>query len=153
LERLDEVAAHHGGLVPLHGRLFAQWMHYAYPRECPYPHVSGTTSPFRFSIIADAGEDDLFVTDEELQHFMSESSSRRGRSVVKAAAEEQTMWTMEEELVVCRAANPETSDLGRFRDLVFIAGMAMVSAGFARGLSPWASKSVVGAGDRYRHYV
>merc|ERR1719440_157818 len=30
--RLEEVADHHGGLVPLHGRLFAQWLHYAYPR-------------------------------------------------------------------------------------------------------------------------
>jgi len=40
--KLEEVAAHHGGVVPLHGRLFAQWMHYAYPRECVYPHVSDT---------------------------------------------------------------------------------------------------------------
>merc|ERR1719401_3031441 len=29
--RLEQIAAHHGGLVPLHGRLFAQWMHHAYP--------------------------------------------------------------------------------------------------------------------------
>merc|ERR1719460_725253 len=38
--RLDEVAQHHGGLIPLHGRLFAQWLHYAYPRECQFPHIS-----------------------------------------------------------------------------------------------------------------
>merc|ERR1719322_1208044 len=31
------VSAHHGGRVPLHGRLFAQWLHHAYPRECPFP--------------------------------------------------------------------------------------------------------------------
>jgi len=43
LERLQEIAEHHAGQVPLHGRLFAQWMHHAYPRECPFPHVSGTT--------------------------------------------------------------------------------------------------------------
>jgi len=41
--KLGEVASHHGGLVPLHGRLFGQWMHFAYPHECPYPHVAGTT--------------------------------------------------------------------------------------------------------------
>jgi len=41
--RLDDVAAANGGLVPLHGRLFAQWMHHAYPHECPYPHEAGTT--------------------------------------------------------------------------------------------------------------
>jgi hypothetical protein len=45
--RLDEVAKHHGGRVPLHGRLFAQWLHYAYPRECQFPHVSGTINPIR----------------------------------------------------------------------------------------------------------
>lgn len=43
--RLEEIAKVHGGVVPLHGRLFAQWMHHAYPRECPYPHLSGTTNP------------------------------------------------------------------------------------------------------------
>eukprot|EP00913_Durusdinium_trenchii_P020428 g19192.t1 len=37
LQLLDDVAGHHGGMVPLHGRLFAQWMHEAYPRECSYP--------------------------------------------------------------------------------------------------------------------
>merc|ERR1712182_10308 len=45
LARLDEVAKHHGGHIPLHGRLFAQWIHYAYPRECPYPHVAGAIAP------------------------------------------------------------------------------------------------------------
>jgi diadenosine tetraphosphatase ApaH/serine/threonine PP2A family protein phosphatase len=45
--RLNEIAEHHGGLVPLHGRLFAQWLHYAYPRECNFPHVAGTIDPQR----------------------------------------------------------------------------------------------------------
>jgi len=41
VQRLQDIAAKHGGQVPLHGRLFAQWMHHAYPRECPYPHEGG----------------------------------------------------------------------------------------------------------------
>ncbi|CAK0831777.1 unnamed protein product [Prorocentrum cordatum] len=45
LGRLSDIAAASGGLVPLHGRLFAQWMHHAFPRECPYPHESGAASP------------------------------------------------------------------------------------------------------------
>merc|ERR1712190_604840 len=45
LYRLNEIAEGHGGTVPLHGRLFAQWMHHAFPRECPFPHVSGTKNP------------------------------------------------------------------------------------------------------------
>merc|ERR1719461_1721677 len=45
LGRLTQVAESNNGVVPLHGRLFAQWMHHAFPRECPYPHEAGTTSP------------------------------------------------------------------------------------------------------------
>merc|ERR1719245_2897961 len=45
LGRLAQVAESNDGVVPIHGRLFAQWMHHAFPRECPYPHEAGTTSP------------------------------------------------------------------------------------------------------------
>merc|ERR1719199_1847062 len=38
-EKLEAIAAHHGGEVPLHGRLFAQWLHFAFPHECPYPSI------------------------------------------------------------------------------------------------------------------
>eukprot|EP00439_Symbiodinium_sp_Y106_P086997 s1324_g38.t1 len=44
LERLRSIG-NDEGQVPLHGRLFAQWMHHAFPRECPYPHAAGTTNP------------------------------------------------------------------------------------------------------------
>lgn len=37
-------AAGSSGRVPIHGRLFAQWMHNVFPRECPYPHQEGTVS-------------------------------------------------------------------------------------------------------------
>jgi len=45
LRRLEDVAEHHGGRVPIHGRLFAQWLHHVYPNECPYPHLSGMKNP------------------------------------------------------------------------------------------------------------
>merc|ERR1712187_864356 len=38
--KLESIAKKHGGVVPLHGRLFAQWLHFAFPLECPYPHVT-----------------------------------------------------------------------------------------------------------------
>lgn len=44
LARLDDIARHNGGKVPVHGRLFAQWMHHVYPRECPYPPRAGTAT-------------------------------------------------------------------------------------------------------------
>jgi len=39
--KLHTMAQQHGGTVSLHGLSFAQWMHFAYPRDCPYPHNSG----------------------------------------------------------------------------------------------------------------
>lgn len=108
---LEDVAEYHGGRVPLHGRLFAQWMHLAYPRECPYPHLSGTTNPLRT---------DQFKAATGLA--ATESSSERWRIAEAGAPPDRTLqdgselctrvWTMEEELVdptAHRAANaPQT---------------------------------------------
>merc|ERR1719230_2120535 len=41
LARLQQISAYHNDGIPLHGRLFAQWLHYAYPRECPFPQKNG----------------------------------------------------------------------------------------------------------------
>jgi len=38
--KLSAIAAQNHGRVPLHGRLFMQWLHFAFPHECPYPHVT-----------------------------------------------------------------------------------------------------------------
>jgi len=39
--RLLDIGAAQGGEVILHSRLFSQWMHSAFPHECPYPHTAG----------------------------------------------------------------------------------------------------------------
>jgi len=48
--QLERIAAESGGQVYLHGRLFAQWLHYAFPRECPFPHqtVKAMITPDEF---------------------------------------------------------------------------------------------------------
>merc|ERR550514_205065 len=40
VRQLNMVAEEHGGQVPLHGRLFSQWLHYVFPYECPYPQLT-----------------------------------------------------------------------------------------------------------------
>jgi len=40
LELLELLATDRGGLVPLHSKRFAEWMHQAYPRECSHPQQS-----------------------------------------------------------------------------------------------------------------
>merc|ERR1719393_380951 len=39
-EKLYDIASHHEGEVPIHGRFFAQWLHFAFPNECPYPQIT-----------------------------------------------------------------------------------------------------------------
>ena len=37
---MEMIADKHHGEVPLHGRLFSQWLHYVFPQECPYPQLT-----------------------------------------------------------------------------------------------------------------
>jgi hypothetical protein len=96
LGRLDGIAANNAGLVPLHGRLFAQWMHHVYPRECPYPHLSGTTkfaTPENFA--KEIGSSSLATPEEMQQHIDRHSGNERYSEV---------MWSDEDELYVEAAA-------------------------------------------------
>jgi len=38
IDKMYVAAGLHGGNLPLHGRLFSQWLHFAFPYDCPYPH-------------------------------------------------------------------------------------------------------------------
>lgn len=42
--QLDLISKKNNGEVPLHGRAFAQWMHKAFPLECPRPHEEGAAA-------------------------------------------------------------------------------------------------------------
>jgi len=94
--RLDEVATFHGGKVPLHGRLFAQWFHFVFPRECAFPHVAGTVSPQtpgEFSLLL--GEDALAAGAEEMHQHLNSEHAKVPISPEAGAA----MWTLQEELI------------------------------------------------------
>lgn len=93
-KQLEDIAAlSPGGKVPLHGRLFAQWLHYAFPQECPFPHKSGATvalTPNEF------GDKYLSSEDEMLKH----ATSKPGEA--PADLDESDMfaaWSHEEELL------------------------------------------------------
>eukprot|EP00427_Karlodinium_veneficum_P013533 CAMPEP_0169072182 /NCGR_PEP_ID=MMETSP1015-20121227/6057_1 /TAXON_ID=342587 /ORGANISM="Karlodinium micrum, Strain CCMP2283" /LENGTH=572 /DNA_ID=CAMNT_0009131319 /DNA_START=93 /DNA_END=1811 /DNA_ORIENTATION=+ len=118
-QRLAEVADHHGGRVPLHGRLFAQWLHYAYPRECQFPHVSGTVNPQRpedILMASNGTDEEISASEEEMKRFIEEAAPKKPRvpGVELDINEESGMWSLDEELVVWRF-NAEDST---FFDLV-----------------------------------
>jgi hypothetical protein len=101
--RLDEVAAHHYGLVPIHGRLFAQWMHLVFPQECPYPHKTGTVYYNSMEQWEKETGERSGSTVEEIEHWSSHLSELAGnRSETRNKDTDDhvaSMWTMEEELV------------------------------------------------------
>jgi len=78
--RLDEIAEYHGGSVPLHGRLFAQWMHHAYPHQCAYPHMSGTTKPLRADDFQAHTGLPVSASRDEMTQFVEGSTRRRAIS-------------------------------------------------------------------------
>jgi hypothetical protein len=122
LQRLDDVANHHRGRVPLHGRLFAQWMHYAYPRECPYPHVSGTTSPKRLEEIEASGMSVSATREDMIAHI---EASARSTTNSTDQIDHFVSWTMEEELVTEHLFTP--TPVGR-QTLSVFRGIALISA-------------------------
>merc|ERR1719189_2469829 len=97
LSRLSEIADHHDSQVPLHGRLFAQWMHHAFPLECPYPHTAGTTTPLTpDEWMEDSGADELAAPEHERQMFMKLDKPREMSDALP--------WMAVEEPVVAPAA-------------------------------------------------
>jgi len=119
--RLDEVAKHHGGMVPLHGRLFAQWLHYAYPRECQFPHISGTFNPQRpedILAISNVTEGEISASEAEMKRVVESAPPKKSRvpGVDTDAMEESAMWSLHEELVVWRPPEDRSimSRLGTF---------------------------------------
>jgi hypothetical protein len=136
--RLDDIAASHGGSVQLHGRLFAQWMHHAYPRECPYPHVSGTTSQESADAWTDANGGDSVATQEELHQFTSvNSSSWNDLPSSVDDVHDLMMWSHEEELLIVRPTLPPIGSAGsgvifQVRSAVLFAALASVVFGLVR---------------------
>jgi len=98
LERqLGQIAAAHGGLIPVHGRLFAQWLHYVFPRECPFPHKSGSTSQVRPQNFA--GENYIVKEEDRVRITEEYWNNDAPMKVDKDAVQWMSQWSSEEELI------------------------------------------------------
>jgi len=128
-ERLDEMAEGHG-TVPLHGRLFAQWMHHAFPRECPYPHLAGTTNPQTADeYMAETGAITI-ATEDEMRRLVEEHRSQLdSQGTPKQLQNDELPWHPEEELLVVRPT-PKAASRGILAQGVrsFFMFAALVSA-------------------------
>lgn len=108
LARLEQIAEMNHGLVPLHGRLFSQWLHFMFPRECPYPHLAGTTQPATVEEYElEAGENSATVTDEDANALSQEASKSKVTDFSQSSKAGEAAWEMKEELL--SASTPSDS--------------------------------------------
>jgi len=154
-DRLEEVASHHEGMVPLHGRLFGQWMHHAFPRECPYPHVSGSTKPVTPDEWMETGNEVAFSRDQMEQYveeacaadanaFDSLANTTSGGLDVLIEKDAQPLpWMPVEELVVLVSArrHPASSVWELIRPFMLLAALvSMVIAVIQTGMTSMESR-------------
>jgi hypothetical protein len=94
LDDLHRVAGIDGGEVHLQGRLFAQWLHFAFPRSCPFPYSAGSLkqeAPDEF------GQQASRVSEEELKMSFLKKKRAHKKHDEPSGAAGANMWDMHEE--------------------------------------------------------
>ncbi|CAE7322487.1 unnamed protein product [Symbiodinium pilosum] len=117
--QLEAIAASHGGEVPIHGRLFLQWLHYVFPRECPFPHKSGTTvhrAPLEFQGEYVASQETMKAEASSLPS--AELPTLNATNGTEVELQWMSQWSEEEELM----AGYEGAGKGRWRGLSRLLG-------------------------------
>lgn len=100
-KRLAAIAQRHDGLVPLHGRLFETWLHFAFPRDCPLPNKNAPISN-QSELTADAlkevapqqwaSEMDVHLPAEESQWNEDDESLPMLEEVLATTVSEPSSW-------------------------------------------------------------
>jgi len=128
LTRLHAVAARHEGRVPLHGRLFMQWLHHAYPHECPYPHEAGTVNP--------ATQDEWIRQHDDIETVLAtdgEMKDHAAHHVDDPAALAPLPWTDVEELVAVHKTDVKHQGRSRMRLFVMVVAALSFALPLVRG--------------------
>jgi hypothetical protein len=103
---LEEAAQNHGGMVPLHGRLFAQWLHFVFPHECPFPQKVGSSTP---STPDEFGED-YIASQEDMERHASVATDLQ-LNVSMEELQWMPQWSPDEELMVDYQSERGSADL------------------------------------------
>jgi hypothetical protein len=120
-DQLQRIAETHGGKVPLHGRLFAQWLHYVFPRECQFPHKTGSHTahtPFQY------GDKSLATSDEVTRHATVRNESL-SLELELEDAHWMSQWSEEEELLTDYALQLG-SPWDQSKRGVFVCGLVLI---------------------------
>lgn len=131
-KQLKEIASGNGGKIALHSRLFAQWLHYVFPRECPFPHKAGTT----VALTPDRYGEDHVASEREMHNYIQEAHQSSHRTL-DTEEDDMSQWSHEEEHLsehtrVSTKSHTSTLSLLLFVGVVGLAGMI----GMGKGDSP-----------------
>jgi len=144
--QLEQVAKSNGGMVPLHSRLFAQWLHYVFPHECPYPHKNGAVSA---ATISEFGEH--FVASEEDMKRHASNATALDIAVTKEDLQWMSQWSSDEELML----DYESSN--SWRVVFFVVCSILLAAGGVFGglitLSSGKKDASLAQGSLHSHWV
>jgi len=144
VQRLEEIAKLHGGSIPLHGRLFAQWMHHAYPRECPYPHVGGGPTPISpDEWIKMVGTTEASNAEMKRHSRHQASEEELAAAMTPEATVEALPWVPVEELVMAHRQAAPTRGGGALKVASFVAALVALAWQAQRGLD-----TLLGGGAR-----
>merc|ERR1719188_1682577 len=132
---MHAIAAKHGGAVPLHGRQFAQWLHFAFPLACPFPAVlEDVVMLSRESWNATKG---IAAAEEQARHISNDVDSV-GKDIIDEA------WSEEEILPLAATSHWLWAWLGRSARALIIVCMGGVIVSSAVKVSLVASPGVDG---------
>jgi hypothetical protein len=114
LGQVSQIADLHDGEVPIHGRLFSQWLHFVFPHECPYPHMGGLSPKTQEQWRALVGEEAESVSEDEVrQHLDADYGSRQASPDAG-----KSMWILKETLMESSTPSDSTPALSRTLRLV-----------------------------------
>lgn len=96
ITRLHLVAQHHDGVVPIHGRLFSQWLHHAFPYECPFPQIIEDSSV----LMPGYWDHPAASLEDRTMHIESTTNDRKGDGGMAATCDADMPWIETEVLHV-----------------------------------------------------
>lgn len=127
-QRIYDIARISGGVVPLHGKLFAQWLHWAFPRECPHPSLSGKgaprTTPAQW---AKASNTTAHLQKSEIESFIQQAADDAD---VRHPSGRSFEWSDEEEIMYLPSETRVKSSSFGSGFLLAAGGMAVAGAAF-----------------------
>jgi hypothetical protein len=143
--KLEAIAAHHDGKVPLHGRLFAQWLHFALPQECPYPSVVQSATALTASAWLDT---EPVVSQEErkqhiaaAEHHCKQFNASSSHCIMAEEFEIGARWSDHEFLPVHHSPSASFTLTGVIRAAVQIVAVAAI---LRSALAAWRSMGSTG---------